>query len=66
MMRDLDAAGCGCLFHSCSQVDGVPHGGVFHPQVGTDRADHHQAGVDAHPDVKVDAITLVDQFPVWI
>ena len=55
---DLHGAGHGGLFHAGRQVDRVAQRRVLHAQIGADRADHHQASVNADTYVQVDIPAL--------
>ena len=63
-LGDLHRTRGGGLLHPGRNVDGVAHRRVLDPQVGSDCADDHQAGVDAHPDVEVDTPASSDLFPI--
>ena len=48
------------LLHACGEVGGLAHRGVLHVEVAADRADDDLAGVDADPDLHVEALTAPD------
>jgi len=58
--RQADASGGRELFHAGRQVRGLADGGVVHVQVAADGPDHHLAGVEAHPDLDLDAVGAAD------
>ena len=55
MLRDVHLARLGDLLHARREAHDVPLRGVVHAQVVADRADHHLARVETHPDREVES-----------
>src|SRR3972149_4507075 len=62
LARQADAPGGRELFHPSRQVGGLADGGVVHVQVAADGPDHDLAGVEADPDLDLDAVGPTEVF----